>query len=169
MQSLFPNQPTPVTQPLFQLKAGKCHLNKLQNAKFQVTADKRRGQISLVRGNDGLLHFKWTNLSNGAVEDDRIVMPAEATFKKVKTGRESQDRVYMLKLQGNEVPLMYWMQDIDASKDDDKVKEMNNSLNSTAGGAQGASSGSAGNAPWMQMIGYATSSALNDVLIYFDF
>jgi len=162
MQSLFPpQQGNSSNQPLYQFKAGKCHLALQPNGKYQVTADKRRGQVTLVRGNDSLLHFKWSASSNGNVEDDRIVMPGEGLFKKVKTGRDTPlDRVYMLKIPGVATPFMYWLQDVDSSKDGDIVREVNNGLNGAG----------MGNAQWLQrpaatpIPAAASSSAANSNL-----
>jgi hypothetical protein len=136
MQSLFPTAPggsAHAASNIFQFRAGKCHLTPLSNGKFQVIADTRRGQLSLSRENDGLVHFKWANFTTGVVEEDRIVMPGEAVFKKVKTGRDATtDRVFMLKFPSGNQRLMYWMQNKDASKDDDTVKKVNDFLNSNS-------------------------------------
>lgn len=133
--------------PLVQLNAGKCQLSeRTANNKYQVTADNRRGQITLTRGNDGILHFKWINKANGTVEDDRMIMSGgEATFKKVKTGRQDpNDRVFMLKYFAGGKPLMYWMQDVDASKDDELVAKVNEYLNNPAAAAPVAAGAAAG-------------------------
>lgn len=135
MQSLFPSAavggPRANSAPLFQLKAGKCQLTSQSNGKFLVTADVRRGQISLHRSSDGLLHFKWSNMVNGAVEDDRIVMPGESSFKQVKAGHETR-RVYLLKFRAGGQRLMYWLQDKDDSKDEENIKKLNELLNNPA-------------------------------------
>lgn len=169
MQSLFPTQGggNNQSQPLYQFRAGKCQLTLQPNGKFLVSADLRRGQIQLVRGADTLLHFRWANFATGAVEDDRIVMPGDCIFKKVKTGR-SDDRVYMLKFHynsNNQNRLMFWFQNKDISKDEEVVKKVNdllnnpnavqesaNNSNNPLGGllGLGGTPGGAGNPPWMQ-------------------
>jgi len=150
--SLFPalaarQGAAPAAPSLVQLNAGKCQLSERNaNNKYHVTADNRRGQITLTRGNDGILHFKWINKVNGTVEDDRMIMTGgEATFKKVKTGRQDpNDRVFMLKYFAGGKPLMYWMQDVDASKDDELVAKVNEYLNNPAAAAPIAPTATAG-------------------------
>lgn len=150
MQSLFP---TPAARgaaqapSLLQFNAGKCVLTPQTNGKFMVSADPRRGQIQLTKGIDGILHFKWVNLVNGNVEDDRMVMGGDCSFKRVKTGRENvKDRVYMLKFAGNSKPLMYWMQDVENTKDEENVKKTNDLLTYPASGVAptGAAAGALG-------------------------
>eukprot|EP01031_Cornospumella_fuschlensis_P038473 gene38473-46764_t len=164
MQSLFPtNHGAAATRPpLIQFRAGKCELVQLPNGKYRVSADLRRGNISLTRESDGLVHFKWSNFVNGAVEDDRIVMAGDCTFHKVA----SQERVYLLKFRAGAGPrLMYWMQAKSAAQDEENVNKLNNLMNSpqavlealAAGGSSSgaAGAGAAGN-DWMQaMLGGA--------------
>jgi hypothetical protein len=89
---------------------------------FLVTADVRKGKISLVKKDD-LLHFQWLSRLTGEIEDDRIIFPHEASFKRVKTGRDN-DRVYLLNLTGNQ-RFMYWFQDKESSKDKETVDKIN--------------------------------------------
>jgi 26S proteasome regulatory subunit N13 len=91
-----------------------------------VTPDLRKGKILLVKESDNLLHFKWDNRVNNQTEDDRIIFPGDALFKKVKTGREN-DRVYLLTFHSQK--FMFWMQDLDASKDAENVTKMNDLMN----------------------------------------
>jgi hypothetical protein len=131
MQSLFPtnSQIGGNASSIVQFRAGKCQLAQQANGKFLVSADLRRGQVSLVKGSDNLLHFRWSNFSTGAIEDDRIIMAGEGLFKRVKTGRDSaDDRVYMLKFISGGQPLMFWMQDKDTSKDEEIVRKVNETL-----------------------------------------
>jgi len=79
---------------LITLKAGKCVLTQLPNGNYSVVADPRRGTISMNRSNDRVLHFKWTDRTTGQVEDDRMIFPNSATFKKVRTPNETE-RVYV--------------------------------------------------------------------------
>jgi hypothetical protein len=132
MSSLFPTAAARAAQgnALVQFPAGKCILTQQPTGRYQVTADTRRGQIQLTKGTDGILHFKWVNLSNGTVEDDRMVFGNDCKFKKVKTGRENdpKDRVYMLKFNGESKPLMLWLQNPSSSNDDELVKQVNKYL-----------------------------------------
>lgn len=45
-----------------------------------------------------------------------IILPEEAVYKKVDTGREGE-RVYLMEIAGNR-RFFYWMQDKDADKDE---------------------------------------------------
>ena len=45
-----------IQAPLLTIKAGKCELEATPNGKFKVTADIRKGQITVTRGSDGLRH-----------------------------------------------------------------------------------------------------------------
>ena len=47
---------------------------------------------------------------------DVIILPEEAVYKKVDTGREGE-RVYLMEIAGNR-RFFYWMQDKDADKDE---------------------------------------------------
>lgn len=165
MQSLFPQgNAQPAQAPLVQFRAGKCTMSSVQpNGKFMVTPDSRSGRVSLSKGSDGLLHFKWTNAVTNTVEDDRIVFPGEYTFKKVKTGRnEPTDRVYMLRYSTGQQRLMFWMQEKASDKDEEVVKKVNDFLlNPNAvvvanpGTAAGAGEAGAVVSPdeWMRLIG----------------
>ncbi len=124
--------PTKVT-----FRAGKCQLVQQPNGKYQVTADVRRGSVTLEKTPDGMINFWWTNTVTSQKEDERFIMgPNECTFKKVKTGREG-DRVYMLKFTGlGAQTMMYWMQHIDPARDEENVKKFTELL-STVGSATG--------------------------------
>jgi 26S proteasome regulatory subunit N13 len=169
--SLFPQAQRgaePAGQVAVQFRAGKCTMSSVQsNGKYMVTSDPRSGRLSLSKGGDGLMHFKWTNTVTNKVEDDRIVFPGEYTFKKVKTGiTEGNNRVFMLRYQSGEQRLMYWMQDKTDEKDEENVKKMNDFLlnpnavivdSAAADAAASAAAGGGGSAvgpeEWMRMIG----------------
>jgi 26S proteasome regulatory subunit N13 len=157
MQSLFPLQRPgaggfgsfggrePIS--LVSFKAGKCFLSDSQsNGKFQVTPDtKKRGKIELCKGTDGMLHLRWLDRANGRVEDDRLVFPGELTFKKCKTGREN-DRVYVLKFGTGSTPMLFWMQDKSAEKDNENVSKLNEYANNPAAADAAANAVTAANA-----------------------
>lgn len=146
MQSLFPtggmarNAPP---APIIQFKAGKCVMTQQPDGKYLVSADTRRGRIAMIR-TDGLLHFRWENRSNNEIEDDRIIFPGDAVFKRVKTGREN-DRVYMLSFQSGQ-KFMYWMQDVNAAKDQEYLVQVNEIISNTPA-APAANPAAAANPP----------------------
>lgn len=103
------------------------------SGKFQVTADPRRGTISLERGNDGELQFHWTDRMSSRKEDQfhRMLFPEEAQFKRVKTGRE-HDRVYMLKYVQGQQRFMFWIQERASDKDEENCSKINEYANNPA-------------------------------------
>ena len=111
------------SQQLVELKAGRCLHTALPNGNFNVVSDPRRGVITMSRGGDRILHFKWTDRSSGTVEEDRLVFPNSATFKRIKTPNET-DRVYVF-TQDNQ-HLMFWLQDKSSDKDVEVVNKINN-------------------------------------------
>ena len=93
MQSYFSNE---ASNQLCSIKAGKCILEPLADGKFNVTPDKRRGLIQIVKGQDGLTRFRWLDRASNVAVDEFIVIADEVLLKKVDTGRAG-DRVYILK------------------------------------------------------------------------
>ncbi len=168
MQSLFPSnvgsQPGGAA-PLMQFPAGKCVLTPSSNGKFTVTADPRRGSVSISKGSDGLVHFKWTVQNGGSAEDDRMVFPGENVFKRVKTGREN-DRVFMLQYITGNQRLMYWMQEKADTNDEKYVKEINEFINNPggAGGVVPGASTTVGQNEWNQMIGLVYTDKIFPIL-----
>ena len=69
-----------------------------------------------------MLHFKWTDRTSGGVEEDRLVFPSSATFKRVKTPNEA-DRVYVF-TQDNQ-HILFWLQDKSSEKDAELVGKIN--------------------------------------------
>jgi hypothetical protein len=128
MQSLFPSRNgggLPQTNTLLSFKAGKCNCTQSPtNGKYRVSADGRRGKISLERHLDGLLHFHWTDRSSGRVEEDRIVFPGDVVLKRINTGTAT-DRVYVLRVQQAAQFHVFWMQDRDESKDTENCAKFN--------------------------------------------
>jgi len=110
------------TPQLVELKAGRCVHTALPNGNFNVVSDPRRGVITMSRGNDRMLHFKWTDRSSGTVEEDRLVFPSSATFKRIKTPNEA-DRVYVF-TQDNQ-HILFWLQDKSSEKDTEVVDKIN--------------------------------------------
>eukprot|EP00752_Nemacystus_decipiens_P008109 g7249.t1 len=115
--------------PLLSFKAGKMKVSDKGGDKFHITPDLRKGTISLFKGpDDQLMHFSWKERPSGNVVDDVIILPEEAVYKKVDTGREGE-RVYLMEIAGNR-RFFYWMQDKDADKDEENMKKVNELTNS---------------------------------------
>ena len=133
MQSLFPNsRASGGDSALVSFNVGKCELSGPNaNGKFQVTPDGRKGKLILERGRDGLVLFIWTDRGSGQVIDERVIFPNETTFKRIKTGTET-DRVYALSFPANRQYFVYWMQDKSSEKDEDNCKKFNDFANNPA-------------------------------------
>eukprot|EP00904_Undaria_pinnatifida_P012348 jgi/Undpi1/8243/HiC_scaffold_25.g10713.m1 len=116
-------------QPLLTFKAGKMEVVDKGGDKFHISPDLRKGSISLFKGpDDQLMHFAWKERPSGSVVDDIIILPEEAVYKKVDTGREGE-RVFLMEIAGNR-RFFYWMQDKDADKDEENMKKVNELTNS---------------------------------------
>ncbi|EEY68626.1 proteasomal ubiquitin receptor ADRM1-like protein [Phytophthora infestans T30-4] len=105
------------------------------NGKFLITPQLEKGKVCLSRGDDQLLHFQWVDRQTGASPEDFIIFPDDAHFAKVDTGR-TNDRVYILQYKNSSRRFFFWMQNKDASRDEDLVKKVNDCMNN----AQAASS-----------------------------
>ncbi|CAN0103318.1 unnamed protein product, partial [Scytosiphon promiscuus] len=115
--------------PLLSFKAGKMKVTDKGDNKFHITPDLRKGTISLFKGpDDQLMHFAWKERPSGTVVDDVIILPEEAVYKKIDTGREGE-RVFLMEIAGNR-RFFYWMQDKDVEKDEENMKKVNELTNS---------------------------------------
>lgn len=79
-----------------------------------VKPDMRRGFFRLIRGEEGILRFQWTNRSQNLTEDDFLVFPEEAVFEKVQ---QSSGRVYILKFKQDDRKYFFWMQEPNSEGD----------------------------------------------------
>jgi len=102
---------------LVEFKAGKM----IMEGKM-VRPDKRKGLVQLRQSEDGLIHFIWKERVSGQTENDLIIFPDDAVFRKVK---ESNGRVYLLEFKNSSKRLFFWMQDLSDEKDDQRVTDIN--------------------------------------------
>ncbi|CAM9944997.1 unnamed protein product [Discosporangium mesarthrocarpum] len=139
------------------------------NQVFHISPDVRKGLISLYKGaDDHLMHFTWKERPSGTAVEDMIILPEEAVFKKVNTGRE-EDRVYLMEI-GSSNRFFYWMQSKSSEKDEENMRKVNELMASppadTQPGSQGAASSGAGD--MMEMLrsmgtGASAQASLHDV------
>jgi len=109
-------------KPLVEFKCGKCSVSGKN-----VTPEKRKGTVSLLQSPlDGLVHFQWKDRTTGAMEDDLIVFPEEATYKKVK---QSDGRVYVFEYKDSTRRLFFWMQEANSDKDEEYASKINQYIN----------------------------------------
>ncbi|CAM9201467.1 unnamed protein product, partial [Heterosigma akashiwo] len=109
---------------LVKFKAGKMEMQSKGDNKFLIVPDLRKGEVSLFKGDDQLLHFQWKDRKTQALVDDLILFPDDAVFKRVKTGKE-EDRVYLLQYKGSDRRFFFWMQDKDGAKDAEHCADVN--------------------------------------------
>ncbi|CAN7999074.1 unnamed protein product [Ixodes hexagonus] len=130
---------------LVEFRAGKMTLKGKM-----VHPDKRKGTVYVHQSDDSLMHFCWKDRTSGAVEDDLIIFPDDAEFKKVAqcvTGR-----VYVLKFKSSSRRCFYWMQEPKSDKDDELVRKVNEFLNNPPmpGSSRSATGGAGGSGANLQ-------------------
>lgn len=85
------------------------HSDTVPGNKLRLAPDNRKGQLAVQHDNEGMVHVKWTDRSTGSVGLDRVVFPHDITFKRIRTGKDT-DRVYELKYTANNNRFFFWMQ-----------------------------------------------------------
>ena len=114
-------------------------LKLIQNGKYLITADPRRGQISLIynlpsssssSAAGGTLKFEWKDRrTRTVVESFNIITEDSCTFAPIPTGRDGE-RVYLLQFGSNtDRRFFFWMQDkFEPDVDDKHCMDMNKFL-----------------------------------------
>ncbi len=123
---LFDRQPPkPQARPLLQFKAGKMSMKEDRS----VQPDTRKGCAYLYQTTgDQNVHFCWFDRRTGLIEENFVITPKEAEFKRVaqcKTGR-----VYVLKLKENQKRFFLWMQEPNVGNDTQICETVNKFINS---------------------------------------
>jgi len=78
--------------------------------KLRIAPDPRKGLLQVQRQpDDGMIHIQWLDRSTGGMGLDRMVFPQEVSFKRIRTGKDT-DRVYELKYIANNNRFFFWMQ-----------------------------------------------------------
>jgi len=121
---------------LVEFKAGKMTL-----ANNKVTPDKRKGLVQLTQSPDSLIHFIWKDRTTGNTEDDLIIFPEEATFKRIS--QCTTGRVYLLEFKSSSKKHFFWLQESKTDNDEENCKKINEYINSPPNPDQGATSGPA--------------------------
>lgn len=119
-------------KPLVEFKAGKMTYN---SGTHKVTPDKRKGLVQLTQAGDGLIHFIWKDRTSGVAEDDLIIFPEDAVFKKVKQVPKEQGRVYLLEFKASNRRLFFWIQEGKDDKDDENANKINQYINNPPTGS----------------------------------
>lgn len=112
-------------QYALQFRAGKLNRDPSSN---MVKPDPRDGQIILDVGEeDGLMHFYWKDAKADRIEDDLLIFPEDPVFEKVP---QPNSRVFVLRFRSSNEKLLFWMQEPDASGDEQICAQVNNLINS---------------------------------------
>jgi len=125
---------------IVEFKAGK--LNKSGTT---VTADPRRGTLSLVESAaDGMTRIQWKTRPGGQMETDLVVVPTDATVEKVPECKSG--RVFLIRMRSSNRMLFFWMQEPKEEKDDELIEKMKTAFATSrsggSGGLMGAAAGS---------------------------
>ncbi|PRP89704.1 hypothetical protein PROFUN_00046 [Planoprotostelium fungivorum] len=115
------------SKPAVEFRAGKLNYNTTTHG---LTADTRKGLFQIVQTRDPLTHIIWKDRTTGAVEDNLIIFPGEATFKKVS--QCTTGRVFLLEFRTSARKLFFWAQDPSEDQDEENVKKVNQLINNTS-------------------------------------
>jgi 26S proteasome regulatory subunit N13 len=132
--------------PLVSFKAGKMNLTyNTELSKYECVADEARGQVRLVWKEAGL-QWQWYDRREKMVVDTiRLHNYPDSTFERVDVPGKAHatDRIYVWTKKSDPGEYeMYWMQDVDESKDDEVVASVNQYLSDPDSAAPvGSSSG----------------------------
>ncbi|VDD74573.1 unnamed protein product [Mesocestoides corti] len=123
---LFDRQPPkPQARPLLQFKAGKMSMKE----DHSVQPDSRKGCAYLYQTTgDQSVHFCWFDRRTGLIEENFVLTPREAEFKRVPQCKSG--RVYVLKLKEQQRRFFLWMQEPNASNDSQICETVNKFINS---------------------------------------
>lgn len=139
--SLFPNDAlgggtsAGGKKPLLQFRAGRMN----RDGKW-VKPDARKGLIFLEQTEDSLLHFRWKERTGSFPEEDLIIFPNDAEFKRVPEC--TTGRVYMLYFSSSSRKLFFWMQEPKDDKDEELCNKLNQLINNPPSAGSDSSIGS---------------------------
>ena len=134
MQNLFQAAQARSTQggvkPLLEFRAGKMTRNG-----STVTADTRKGLVQITV-EESILHFKWRDRTTNTIEDDLMIFPDEAVFKRVDKVKDG--RVYVLEFTGGGREMFFWLQEPKTDKDEANCTSLNEFIKNPPQNAQSA-------------------------------
>jgi 26S proteasome regulatory subunit N13 len=109
-------------KPLLEFRAGKMNYDPKTK---QVTADKRKGKVTLVV-EDGLLHFQWRDREQNKLEDNLIIFPGDAKWTKID--KVTSGRVYLLDFVASSRQQFFWLQEPKTDLDEENSNKINEYL-----------------------------------------
>merc|ERR1712210_382825 len=125
------------SKALCEFKCGKMTLSGTT-----VTADPRKGLLTIEKGEDQAMHMFWKDRTTGKVEDDVYLFPDDAEFVHVPQCKDG--RVYLLKFKSHSNKRFFWMQEPEKNKDKDKelIEKANEAINNPQAAAESSLMGS---------------------------
>jgi len=148
LQALLQAQAQQTTQSLLEFRAGIC-----TQSGTTVTADKRKGKVVVVQGDDGLLHLQWKLRPEDSTEIDLMLLPRGSTFERVPEC--TTGRVYLLQFKASTARKFFWLQEPKEDKDEELCKKMNDLIDNPppAQGMGGQFGGDFDQAQLLSMLG----------------
>ena len=149
------NPPAAASKFLVEFKAGKMVMKGKE-----VHAIKKKGTLYLNQTEDSLIHLCWKDRTSGQLEDDLIIFPDDAEFKRVeqcKTGR-----VFVLKFKSSSRRNFYWMQEPSEDKDVEYCTKINEYINNPPPPGSRSSGGSGASGSGLSGMGLADLGSLPD-------
>ncbi|RXK35313.1 hypothetical protein M231_07416 [Tremella mesenterica] len=95
---------------ILSVHAGRSH--RRSSSENWVDPSPEKGSLKLSHI-DGLLHFRWTSRTGNRVEDELIIFPGEAEFKKAP--QDPTGRTHVLQFLSSDQKYFYWFQGRDKS------------------------------------------------------
>lgn len=108
-------------QVLVEFRAGRAYLDS-----GLVHSDGRKGCVRVVRAADGLVHFQWLDRATRAIEEDLIVFPGDANWRRVHACRTG--RMFVLGFASSDLQLFFWLQEPRCDADVRLAQRLRNAL-----------------------------------------
>ncbi len=94
------------------------------STRLSMKADKRAGELIVTRPPPGSApEVQWRDRATGAPIWQRMVFPGDISFRRIMTPN-ANDRVYELRFVASGARTFFFMQDADAVKDGDRVRDL---------------------------------------------
>lgn len=108
----------------------RCGRMQIDEATSMVEAQPEKGLLYVKRMNDTLIHLVWkerNNPSSKIPDDDLIVFEGDCTVRLIK--QLPEHRVFLVKWVQTNTRKLFWLQHTDSAKDEELIKNLDDSLN----------------------------------------
>merc|ERR1711976_319588 len=108
----------------------RCGRMLMDEATKMVEAQPEKDLLYVKRMNDTLIHLVWKERNNPASkipDDDLIVFEGDCSGRLIK--QLPEHRVFLVKMNQTNTRKLFWLQHTDASKDEELIKNLDDSLN----------------------------------------